>query len=277
MRRLVAAGLLVVAACGQGKSAAEVISGAPAAAAARGTARISLETTVRLSGQGQTFATVTKGDGASELGGARRGHMTLTVSTFPTSARPLQACEMISQGSVVYAKLPHPSGGKSWIKVDVAKVAGIDPSALSSDPSSQLQYLKSVSGAVKTLGHADIRGVRTTHYQYTVKVDEFLSKLPAATRQQTQSALKDIGISSFPLDTWIDNDGLPRRVSFDWKTTKQGATLDITTRVDTYDYGTNASLAAPSASLVETGSNPATAFARCFGAPPGALAGVPQS
>src|SRR5581483_2342624 len=153
MRRLVAVGLIVFAACGQGKSAVDVIVGAPAAAAGRGTAKVSLETVVRLAERGQSFSTTTRGVGVSELGGAHRGHMTLTVTTNPSAGAPLRPCEMISQGAVVYVKMPT---GK-WSKVDVAKVAGIDPSALSSDPSSQLQYLKSASGPVKTIGHADIR------------------------------------------------------------------------------------------------------------------------
>ena len=89
--------------------------------------------------------------------------------------------------------------------------------------------------------------------------------------------MKELGIGSFPLNTWIDGDGLPRRVAFDWKTTKQGASLDLSTRVDTFDYGTNASVSPPNANDVATSANPATAFAECFGAPAGSLGGVPQS
>jgi hypothetical protein len=280
MKRFVVVGLLVAAGCAPGKTAAQIIAGAPAAAAARGTAKVSLESVVRLSGQGQSFSTTTRGDGVSELGATRRGHMTLTITTSPSAGKALAPCEMVSQGTLAYLKVPPAQrgpSGKSWVRVDIAKVAGIDPSAFSSDPSAQLDYLNGVSGTVRKLGKDDIRGVSATHYQYTLKVDQFLAKVPANTRAQMQSAMKSLGISSFPVDTWIDGDGLPRRLAFDWKTTKQGASLDISTRVDTYDYGTDASVTAPSASDVVTATNPATAFAECFGAPAGSLGGVPQS
>ena len=273
MRKLLVAGLLLAAACSNGKSAVEVISGAPAAAAAKRSAKVSIETIVKLSGQGQTFATVTRGEGVSQLGGSHNGHMTLTVATSPSPRGALEPCEMISTGSLVYARLPHT---QRWVSVDIAKVAGIDPSALSADPSAQLDYLKSVSGTVKTVGHEKVRGTSTTHYRYTLNVDQFLSKLKPATRQQMQAALKELEISSFPLDTWIDDDGLPRRVSFDWKTTKQGATFEMNTRIETYDYGTNVTVAPPPANRVTQASNPATAFAQCFGAPAGSIGGVPQ-
>ena len=277
MKRIVAVALLVVAACGQSKTPVQIISGAPAAAAARGSARVSLESIVRLTGEGHTFSTVTRADGVSELGGARRGRMTLTVTTNPSAGRGLSPCEMISQGTIVYVKSREAAGGKHWVKVDIAKVTGIDPSALSSDPSAQLDYLKSVTGTVKVLGHEDIRGVSTTHYQYTLDVNQFMARLPSSsTRQQMQSALRELGITAFPLNTWIDEDGLPRRVSFDWKTTKQGATFDLSTRIDTYDYGTSASISPPGAGDVATSANPMSAFAECFGAPAGSLGGVPQ-
>lgn len=274
MRRMLPAVLLIACACAQ-KSAAQIVSGAPSAAASRGSAKLSLQSVVRITGQGQTFSTTTRGDGVSELGGARLGRITLTVTTSPAAGRALQPCEMVSQGTVVYVKVP-PQAGKSWVSVDIAKFAGVDPNALSSDPTSQLDYLKNVSGGVTTLGHDDIRGVPAKHYRYTLTTDQLMTKIAPERRAPIRSALGQLGISSFPVDAWIDAQGLPRRVSFDWKTSRQGATLDISTLVDMYDYGTKVDVVAPASGQVRQTSEPTASFAECFGAPAGSLGGVPQ-
>jgi len=276
MRRLTVAFLVLAAACGGGHSAAQLIARAPAAAAARGSARVSLETIVRFGERGQSFESITRGEGIEELAGRRRGHVTLTVTTNPASGARLLPCEMESEGTVLYVKTPRGPSGKLWASVDTAKIAGVDPSALSANPTAQLDYLKT-AGTVRTLGRDEVRGSRATHYQYTVKVDQLMSKLSSNGREQMRAALRQLHISSFPLDVWIDGDGLPRRIAFDWKSTNQGATLDIATRIDTYDYGTKVDVALPTPSDVKPTNQPAAAFAECFGARAGSIAGAPTS
>jgi len=273
MRRLTVAFLVLVGACGGGHSPAQLITRAPAAAAARGSARVSLETIVRFGEGGQSFESITRGEAIEELAGRRRGHVTLTVTTNPASGVRLLPCEMESEGTVLYVKIPN---GKRWASVDTAKIAGVDPSALSANPTAQLDYLKTAD-TVKSLGRDEVRGASATHFQYTVKVDQLMSKLSSNGREQTRAALRQLHISSFPLDVWIDDDGLPRRIAFDWKSTNQGATLDIATRIDTYDYGTKVDVALPTPSDVRPTNQPAAAFAECFGARAGSIAGAPTS
>jgi hypothetical protein len=270
--------LAVMTACSGGNSAAELIAAAPAAAARRGSARIELVSTVIFSGSGQAFSTTTKAAGVSEFTGARRSHLTMTLTTNPAGGPKLVPCEMVAQGALVYVKLPPAkrTTAKSWLSIDVAKIAGLDPGAMSTDPYAQIDYLKSANATVKKVGTDVIRGTKTTHYRYTAKVSDLGAKLPAKARAQITSALKSLNITSFPVDTWIDDSGLPRRMAFDWKTTKSGATLDISTTIDTYDYGTSAAVALPSAADVQASTEPANAFSECFGAPTGSLAGMGQ-
>jgi hypothetical protein len=149
--------------------------------------------------------------------------------------------QLYLRSPVFAGKLP---GGKSWLKIDVAKAArvpGLNLDALgvsgpSQDPAQGLDYLQGV-GAAKRLGTAKVNGVATTHYR--VQVD-----LKRAAKRSAKGAKRSIGrlISSLggptmlPVDVWIDGDHLIRRQHVKYSATVAGArsAFDITTDYTAY-------------------------------------------
>ena len=83
-------------------------------------------------------------------------------------------------------------GGKPWIKVDlnaVGKQAGIDLSQftqLGTDPSRMVDWLRTVSGDVTTVGTEKLDGVDTTHYRATVDLSKYPDLVPADQREAVQ-------------------------------------------------------------------------------------------
>ena len=65
------------------------------------------------------------------------------------------------------------------------------------DPSGSLRYLRSVADDVLELGREKVRGRQTTHYRGTVD----LTRAGGSTR-------------SFPVEIWVDGDGLVRRYQY---------------------------------------------------------------
>lgn len=137
----------------------------------------------------------------------RLGHASFTVDT--PSGR--QTIDEIESGTEVYIRSPLfariAPGGASWASIDVSKVGkslGIDVGQLSqTSPTDTLAALEK-AGSVKKIGSETVDGVATTHYQAVVD----LSKVPggSAVAQATH-------LSAVPIDAWIDDNGLPRRMT----------------------------------------------------------------
>jgi hypothetical protein len=120
-------------------------------------------------------------------------------------------------------------GGAQWITADLGEALaamGIDAAGFSElmriSPEQQVAALKA-AGSVKTVGEEKIAGVRTTHMRGTVKLADYLQALPADRRERAEKALKELdklpgadGQSldrPTPLDMWVDEDKLVRRMT----------------------------------------------------------------
>jgi len=153
-------------------------------------------------------------------------------------------------GGVEYIKMPAQSraafGGKTWVKVDLAKVAesaglGGDQFAKqfeNADPTKQIELLLA-SGKLKVIGEEQIGGVKTVHYSGLVPVSEYLKSVDAKSRAAAQAQMDKAGIKEIATDLWVDELYQPRQVKL-----KMGQ-IDSTT---TYtDYGKPVNVTAPPA------------------------------
>jgi hypothetical protein len=95
--------------------------------------------------------------------------------------------------------------GKTWLSLDFGKAGkalGVDMNALGAPaPTTTLAQLKA-SGKVKTVGHATVDGVATTHYSATIDPDRIA---------KVSSALH-VDVSYAPVDVWVDGKGLVRKL-----------------------------------------------------------------
>lgn len=154
------------------------------------------------------------GDVAGELAPEGSDDAAEAASFF---AEPM---EIVVDGTTFYLRMPAlaEATGQEWVSFDAGAVAAggspVSPGGM--DPRVILDLLHG-SGDVETVGTEDVRDVSTTHLRTTVTVDDLVARVPADQRDQLQPMLDSLeaagaGIEPFPLDVWVDGEGLVRRI-----------------------------------------------------------------
>jgi hypothetical protein len=260
--------LLLPAACGSSDS--DVLNLDPVASAATltsdaGSARLGFSMSMKADGR------TLKLDGAGIFDfDESRGTITMDASGMLPAGSGDGRLELRMIGSMIYMKLPAALGaglgGKPWVAVDVAKtlkaagLGGINPTSLQQDPTQTLRLLRASSTNVKEAGTARVRGVATT--RYTAKLDlrksieasgeelglneqERAQLRRAAEQMSTQAGLKTI-----PIEIFVDQEGLLRRMRMTMKSSIAAAPFALTQTTDFYDFGVAVHVEAPPESQV---------------------------
>jgi hypothetical protein len=158
---------------------------------------------------------------------------------------------------VIYANVPFLSsripGGKSWIRLDLeqaGQAAGVDVNQLlgqaAQNPTDALDMLRE-SGSVTEVGTETLNGEQTTHYKATIDLQKAASKLGGRVQQAVQGMIARGAPSSLPVDVWIGDDGLVRKVTLDEGFSANGHSDDVNLTVVFSDYGTPVTVVAPPA------------------------------
>ena len=161
---------------------------------------------------------------------------------------------------VMYMDFPFLSsqlpGGKSWIRIDLQKVGqelGLDLGRLmgqsNQNPAQALDMLRA-SGQVDEVGPATIDGASTTEYKGAIDLAK-AAKLDGGNAESMVNGLIAQGApSQIPIDVWIGDDGLVRRMIMNEDITKDGHTVSTAVTLDLSDFGTQVSVTAPPADQV---------------------------
>jgi hypothetical protein len=223
---------LALSACGGGGSKSTTTSAAanPLAAAVTktqqaGSEDMTLAAKVTLNG-GQEFTLDGKGvyDQQSERGDLN-GKLGL-ASSGTTPVEELFDHTNVYLRSAVIAGLA--GSGKPWLKIDLAKsgsLFGVDLNALAGEtPGDALARLASAT-AVETVGDETVDGTSTTHYQAT--------------------------IAASPVDVWVDDQGLIRKVHLDYTTkSAKSSGAHIVVDMSLSNFGVDVKATPPPASQV---------------------------
>jgi hypothetical protein len=156
---------------------------------------------------------------------------------------------------VLYMQMPQLStrlpANKHWVKLDVSrlgKASGLDLSKLMSgsqfQPGDVLSMLMGEGAKVRNLGAATIGGAATTHYRVTIDTAKALQSKGLTSPLLTGAA--STLPASIPADVWIGKDGLVRQVRLALGVAQGRMAMTM----NMYDYGTDASIAAPPSSDV---------------------------
>lgn len=187
------------------------------------------------------------------------GLSTLSEGKIPagTTMTELFTANSLYIGSPLFAStLP---SGAHWMKIDLGKVeqqAGIDPQSLTSgetDPAQYLQYLTATSGTVTKVGTASMRGVPTTQYSATIdmaKAASQLSKGDSSAEAKLRSTFAKAGVSSMPVQAWVDSEGRLRRVQMQMNMSVSGQALQMTINEELFGFGPIPAVNAPSSAEV---------------------------
>jgi hypothetical protein len=199
------------------------------------------------------------------------GNSPQVVQALGTST--LNISELVD-GTTLYIKLPEqltskvPAlGSKPWLKIDVAKAASaagipglgsLVNNPASSDPGQFLQYLRA-AGTVTKVGTQTINGFSTTQYHGVIDLDKVPSSAASSSRSQEQAAIsgleKATGLHQIPVDVWIDNQNLVRRIRMNFHETASGQAIGVGITVDILEYGPQPPPAIPPASQVTDASS----------------------
>jgi hypothetical protein len=168
----------------------------------------------------------------------RNAHMRLSIS-FPVPQMGSLQMEEIFDGQAFYFHFPDSlasrlPGGKSWMKLDLdalGKTSGIDLKQLmqtnQSNPADMLKALKGV-GTSHLVGAETIRGAETKHYRAEIDLNKAADSIAdKRSAQAVKQMFSSSGVSSFPVDVWIDRDGRVRRESFSFAAAEMAMDMTI--------------------------------------------------
>ncbi|HJU47379.1 MAG TPA: hypothetical protein VJ689_04545 [Gaiellaceae bacterium] len=170
--------------------------------------------------------------------------------------------DAVLDGFVMYMRMPFlgqqlPSG-KSWVRMDLRQAAaakGVDlgqlDSYVRSDPRQTLDYLRAVAGKIVPMGREDVRGTETTRYRAMLDLAKYGRMVPARQQQafgDFYKAATQLGLTLVPVNVWVDDDGLLRRMDMELTLTPTaGKAAKSSLRFEMFDYGQPVSIEAPPA------------------------------
>ena len=97
--------------------------------------------------------------------------------------------------------------------------------------------LRSV-GSVQTVGTETVDGVSTTHYKATIDLAKAADTVGGPAKEAVQHLIDKGGPSYVPVDVWIGDDGLVRKLTVDETVSNDGETATLHLTLDLSDYGT---------------------------------------
>jgi hypothetical protein len=216
-------------------------------------AKIAMTATYSTSGHSFTF----RAEGGGEINWRTgRGRMKLTV---PIPGHEFSV-EAINDTRTIYMRTSLPDQslppGKEWVAVE--PFLGHDPGTEvvgSADAQQTLRSLEACGGDVEDLGEEPIRGVATTHYRGTIERDRLERKLRSEGKADVAKLVDRAyrgGQGSFPVEVWIDADGLVRRIRQEMPVAGEDGATDLTMdmRVELYDFGAEPEIDLPPAESV---------------------------
>lgn len=184
---------------------------------------------------------------ASEAGGTDLGPF---ASMFD---EPMVVRTVGNRSFVSWSLLSLLSGGQgTWIEGEagdsdqITQAFGAGPAG---SPTEFLSALEDANADITEVGTEDVRGVSTTHIRALVDLAELDAAVGEEERETLERDLGELAGSEFPIDFWIDDDGLIRRYSMDLDQSNSGGEgpTGATVVFEFFDYGADISIEVPPA------------------------------
>jgi hypothetical protein len=271
----IAACLATVTACGSTVSGSAAATGGTSGAS--GSGGVGGVTTVAQLGELVSSNTATKNTAHFNL--QMSGLLDTTGSGVVKFGNPLEMderttmqgfgdIETVLKDNTAYVKVPEALASimkvtTPWVRIDPNGTSQMDQTMSQSlklaqqnaNPATMIDSIKS-AGAITSTKTEQLDGQPTTHYTITVDLKKWLASMDASDTMSTEvnAALK-AGLTTEPLDIWVNSDNLPVKFTETMKIdnpAQQGQTITIST-VGTYtDWGQPVTITAPPADQVGT-------------------------
>jgi hypothetical protein len=260
---------VVTAGCGSGSTTLDPIAQAADATTHAGGARIAMS--IQITNPSQSASVVLKGSGDLNLDhqegelvfqlGGHRGIRASKLKGLPGGK--LNFTELFAGGNLYMSsplfdgELP---GGAKWLKLDITKIqsaAGFDTGSLAgaqSDPTQYLQYLRAAGASVKDEGRETVRGAPATHYSGVIDLSRAAEELPSKDRAKLKAAMQKIivatGASKLPVEVWIDDHHLVRRMKMAMSLKIAGKQANSAIDYELFEFGPTLAVKVPASSEV---------------------------
>jgi hypothetical protein len=233
-----------------------VIADAAGQTAAAGSAKVKTNVRVTDPGRGQIRYA---GNGVFDFE-QRKGQMALRLLEGDEGAFGDRSKAVFVDTSAYYQLPPGAlGGGKTWIRLDlqnIGEVTGVDLGPLvqgsQADPSQYLLWLSAIGPGVTRIGEEEVRGVPTTRYRAVVDLNLLESQAPPGKEAEwaayVQSLRDRLGLDFIPVEVWVDEEGLIRRLHHEYGFAAEGTSAIVTTEL--FDFGTPVNAKAPPAGQV---------------------------
>jgi hypothetical protein len=186
----------------------------------------------------------------------KRDRVSMTVA-IRSAGRGMQIDEIVV-GKTVYVRLPA-MNDLSWMSMDAATAFGADPSKGVADPISSVDATAAIR-AIQVMGTSKLGGVPVTRYRGTVDMAQALGGTANG-----GSGAAQLFEAQVPFDLWIDEEGLPRKLSNTVQYTAAQGGGSYTATIEFSDFGGAVSILEPDPRTVtpiteqpEAGGAPAT-------------------
>jgi hypothetical protein len=120
-------------------------------------------------------------------------------------------------------------GGGKWVRIKDDE-PGFNLGQ--NDPSQMLEYLRATS-EVEARGEDTVRGVDTMHYEARIQLDRVAERVSPEAARSLRGLTEGAGIKEIPLEVWIDDESLVRRLTIDWH--PDGGTVAF--EMEMFDFG----------------------------------------
>jgi hypothetical protein len=169
------------------------------------------------------------GDGAVDN---PRPLVTMNVNTQGLLAQEPFVRPMVSDGRDLYLRIPDTTppqlGDKRWVRLDPAGLAqpsgrvfdGLARRFRAYDPRANLALLAGAAGGVSEQGKQDVGGVTVSRFALNVNLPRAKSAAPTAVRASMEELARQLRVKTLPVEVEIDDDGFPRRFSYDLPASK---------------------------------------------------------
>lgn len=132
---------------------------------------------------------------------------------------------ILMRGSEMVMKSDMPGaapGGPEWLRMDLGEMGEQGNMGAQQDPLAEVEKLLAADD-VQEEGTADVGGLETTRYTGSYSTEEALQELDAEAQEAARQVYDQSGVSSVDFEVFVDDEGLPRRV-----TTDAGGTVSTT-------------------------------------------------
>ena len=180
----------------------------------------------------------------------------MTLELVEGEGTPGTKTKAVFADSSVYYQLPPGAlaGGKRWVRLDLenlADVSGVDLGPIvrgsQADPSQYLLWLRALGPGVTRIGEEDVRGVPTSRYRAAVDLNLLEGQAPPGKEAEWAAyvqMLRDrIGLEFIPVEVWVDDEGLIRRLYHEYGFSAEGLSTTVTTEL--FDFGVDVNAKAP--------------------------------